>query len=270
MIKTILVPIGHADGAKERLDFAIDLAKKYDAHIKALHILTPVSDMFKTVPTEAYTVEAFTRYEDDLLKQAENYRAKYEAQLKSADVLYDWCQLQGSMLANLNLHSRTADVTILSQKGESYDEVMSVMHDFIIESGLPVIIIPQAGVSSATNNILVAWDGGRQCAKAVHDALPLLIKADKVTVLTITEDEKRQVPEADICVKLARHGVNAEALTVNDSIKVADRILRTAEEINADLIVAGAWGHVRLREIIFGGVTKQLLSNQKRSIYLSH
>ncbi|MDG1708773.1 MAG: universal stress protein [Emcibacteraceae bacterium] len=161
-------------------------------------------------------------------------------------------------------------MTILSQKGESYDEIMSVMHDFIIESGLPAIIIPLSGAPAPTKNILVAWDGGRQCAKAVHDALPLLVKADKVTVLTVSEDVKQQVPEADICIKLARHGVVAEALTVDDSLKISTRILQTADEINADLIVAGAWGHVRLREIIFGGVTKQLLSNQTHTIYLSH
>lgn len=147
---------------------------------------------------------------------------------------------------------------------------MNVINDFIIESGLPVIIIPKDGATVDFNNILVAWDGGKQCAKAVHDALPILQKADKVTVLTIAEDDKNQIPEADICVKLARHGVNAEALTVNDNVPIAIRILETADSLDADLIVSGAWGHRRLREIIFGGVTKKLLSNQKYPIYLSH
>tara|TARA_R110002096_G_scaffold416576_2_gene619544 strand:+ start:399282 stop:400094 length:813 start_codon:yes stop_codon:yes gene_type:complete len=270
MIKTILVPIGHDKGAAQRVALAAELANKYDAHIQALHVLTPAGDMFKSMPVEAYTAEAFNQYERDLQEEAKKYRAVYEKQLKAAGVRYDWCQQQGNMLDFLNLHSRSADLTVLTQKGESLDDIMSVMHDFIIESGLPVIVIPEAGASADYKNILIAWDGGKQCAKATHDALPILKNADKVTVLTIAEENKSQIPEADICIKLSRHGVNAEALTVAESDSVGGRILETAESINADLIISGAWGHRRLREIIFGGVTKKLLSNQKYSIYLSH
>jgi len=270
MIKTILVPIGHDKGAAERVALAAELANKYDAHVKALHVLTPAGDMFKSMPVEAYTAEAFNQYEIDLQEEAKKYREIYQKQLKSAGVRYDWCQQQGNMLDYLNLHSRTADLTVLTQKSDTLDDIMSVMHDFIIESGLPVIVIPEGGASADYKNILVAWDGGKQCAKATHDALPILKNADKVTVLTIAEESKNLLPEADICVKLSRHGVNAEALTVAEGSSIGDRILQTAESIDADLIVSGAWGHRRLREIIFGGVTKKLLSNQKHSIYLSH
>ena len=270
MIKTILVPIGHDAGAEKRIEFAAELANKYDAHIQALHVLTPAGDMFKYTPVEAYTAEAFDQYERDLQLEAEKYREKYEKQLKSAGVRYDWCQQQGNMLDFLNLHSRTADLTILTQKGDTLDDIMGVMNDFIIESGIPAIIIPETGASVDYKNILVAWDGGQQCAKATHDAVPILKNAEKVTVLTIAEDKKNQLPEADICVKLARHGINAEALTVTDANSISKCIVETADNVGADLIVAGAWGHRRLREIIFGGVTKSLLSNQKHSIYLSH
>lgn len=270
MIKTILVPIGHDKGAEARVDLAIELANKYDAHVKALHVLTPAADMFKTTPVEAYTAEAFDQYERDLEAEAEKYKQKYTSQLKSGGVRYDWCQQQGDMLTFLNLHSRTADLTILTQKSGSMDDIMSVMHDFIIESGLPVIIIPEEGAKGDYKNVLVAWDGGEQSAKATHDALDILKEAEKVTVLSIAEDDKKLIPEADICVKLARHGVNAEALTLGKNGPIGQAILNTAANVDADLIVSGAWGHRRLRELIFGGVTKELLSNQKHSIYLSH
>lgn len=270
MIKTILVPIGHDAGADERVDLAIELAKKYDAHIKALHVLTPAGDMFKSIPVEAYSVAAYNQFEKDLKAEADLYRLKYEKKLKSAGVLFDWCQQQGDMLTNLNLHSRSSDITILSQKGDTMDDILNVMHDFIIESGLPVLLIPKSGAASSFKNILVAWDGGAQCAKSVHNAIPLLKEADKVTILTITENDKAAIPEANICVKLARHGVNAEALTVDDNMKPEKRIIEIANNLKVDLIVSGAWGHRRLRELIFGGVTKDLLSNQKYPIFLSH
>lgn len=92
MMKTILVPIGHDEGAEERVALAIALAQKYDGHVKALHVLTPASDMFKTTPVEAYTAEAFDRFEKELKEEALKYREKYEKKLKAAGVLYDWTQ----------------------------------------------------------------------------------------------------------------------------------------------------------------------------------
>lgn len=270
MIKTILVPVGNAQGAEERLDLAIDLANKYDAHVTAIYILTPMGDMVKSVPIEAYSGVSFARFEKEQEEEAEALREKYEKKLKSSGVRYDWYQQTGDVLTQLNLHARAADLTILSQKGNDFDDILSVTHDFIIENGLPVIVIPSEGDDANYKNVLIAWDNGKQCAKAVHDALPILQNADKVTVLTIAEDGKHTLPEADICRKLARHGVNAEALTEDTSMTIADRVLETAGNIDANLIVSGAWGHRRLREIIFGGVTKKLLSNQKHSVYLSH
>ena len=270
MIKTILVPVGNAQGAEERLDLAVDLANKYDAHVTALYILTPMGDMVKSVSIEAYSGVSFAHFEKEQEEEAEALREKYEKKLKSSGVRYDWYQQTGDVLTQLNLHARAADLTILSQKGDDFDDILSVTHDFIIENGLPVIVIPSEGDNGNYKNVLIAWDNVKQSAKAVHDALPILQNADKVTVLTISEDGKYRLPEADICKKLARHGVNAEALTEDTSMAIADRVLETAKNIDANLIVSGAWGHRRLREIIFGGVTKKLLSNQKHSVYLSH
>lgn len=270
MIKSILVPIGHNKGAKERVAFAAQLAEKYDAHVQALHILTPAGDMFLAMSAKDYTAQAFDRYEKDLQMEADEYHKRYEKQFKAADIRYDWCQRQGDRLTYLNHYSRTADLTVLSQQSAAFDDILNVTQDFVIESGMPIIAIPENGANAEFKNILVAWDGSQQSAKAVHDAIPILMNADKVTVLTVAEDTKNFIPEADICVKLARHGVKAEALTVSDSVPVGDRILDTAESLNIDLIVCGAWGHRRLREMIFGGVTRKLLSNQKYSIFLSH
>ncbi|HPF47780.1 MAG: universal stress protein [Alphaproteobacteria bacterium] len=270
MIKTILVPIGHDRGTEARVAMAAKLADKYDAHVRALHVMVPAGDMFKSMPVEAYTAEAFNQYEKDLKAEAEKYRERFEKQLKASGVRFDWCQQQGNLLDFLNMHSRTADLTVLTQKGDAIDDILSVMHDFIIEGGLPVLVVPEAGAPVDLKNILIAWDGGSQCAKATHNALSILKEAEKVTVLTVSEEEKDYLPEADICIKLARHGVNAEALTISESDSISDTILETAQKINADMIIAGAWGHRRLREIIFGGATKDLLSNQQFSVYLSH
>lgn len=273
MIKTILVPISHEHGMEEVLDFSIQMANKFDAHIKALQIITPLEN---TMPgsfysTSAFSAEIYSNFQKGHEEQASSSRKKYENTLERSGLRYDWCQERGELLELLYIHARAADITIINQESDNPDEIMRSMNDFIIGSGLPVIAIPTEGAKDFSGkNILVAWDGGKESAKATHDALPFLTLADKVTVVTISEEEKMQVPEADICVHLARHGVKVEALTLSDSGPVGKRILDTAESTGSDLIVAGAWGHQRLRELIFGGVTKKLISNQEKVVFLAH
>ncbi len=272
MIKTILVPICHEQGAEERIDCAIDLANKHDAHIQALHILTPLENMAHAIHHDfTSSIELYSQFQQEAKDEAEKLREKYETKLKNSGVRFDWCQEKGNLLTYLYTYSRASDVTIVSQKGESYDDILDYINDFIIGSGQPVLAIPRSGnCSAAPKNVLVAWDGSRESAKATSDAIPFLKVADKVTVLTISDDKKEELPEADICVHLSRHGVNAEAMTKSNQASVHECILNTAEEIDADLIVSGAWGHKRLQELVFGGVTKTLISNQKRPVLFAH
>lgn len=271
MIKTILVPICHENGADERVDFAIQLANQFDAHIKALHILTPLETMLRTMSRDSiHSIDAYTKFQEDSALEAEELRKKYEKKFKSAGVKYDWCQEKGDILSHFYIYSRTSDVSIITQKTAGFEDMLDRMNDFVIDSGLPVIAIPKDGISNYQGkNILVAWDGSNESAKATHLAIPLLKKAKKVTVVTVMEEHKDNVPAADICIHLSRHGVKAEALTLSNDIPAKQRILDTAESINADLVVAGAWGHNRLREMVFGGVTRNLLTNQKRPVFFA-
>ena len=272
MIKTIMVPIYHEQSSDARIEFAIQLANKFDAHIKALHVIIPPEIIAGSLPFEtAYMLSTYKNFEKNAEKKAQELKLYYESKLTSAGVRFDWCQERGELLKIMYAHARTADVTIISQKTESVDEIFDHMNDFIIGSGMPVMVIPEKGVQDFKgNNILVAWNGSRECAKATHAALPFLRMADKVTVVTITGDKEASIPEADICLHLSRHGVNAEALTLNDVIHEKERILDAARSIDADLIVAGAWGHMRLREIILGGVTRNLIRNQEKVAFLVH
>ncbi len=272
MIKTILVPINQESDIDQNLNFAVDMANMFDAHIKMLHVLTPIEAVIGALPMEsAYLINAYGDFEKRAEEQAEKYRETCEGKLERAGVRFDWCQETGDLLQCLYTYSRVADVSIIRQEGSDIYDVFDVQNNFIIGGGLPVIAIPDTEVTDHKfGNILVAWDGGRECAKATHDALPFLKMATNVTVVTISEKEKANLPEADICRYLSRHGVNAEALTLSEAVSVERRILDTAESMEADMIVAGAWSHVRMSEIVFGGVTKELLSNQKRPVLLAH
>jgi nucleotide-binding universal stress UspA family protein len=139
-----------------------------------------------------------------------------------------------------------------------------------------VLIIPYVGaINALARTVLVGWKSSREAARAVNDALPLLREAESVTVLAINPREgiggDGDVPAADIALHLARHGVKAAAAhTVATDISEGDALLNHAEEIGADLIVAGGYGHSRLTQYAFGGVTRTLLATMTAPLFLSH
>ncbi len=119
--------------------------------------------------------------------------------------------------------------------------------------------------------MLVAWNGTREAARATHDALPFLTQADKVVVLGVSASGEDHIPGADLSTHLARHGVSVEIHNreAND-VSVGDAILNAASDYGADLLVIGAYGHSRLRELVLGGVTRHLLRHMTIPVLMSH
>ena len=138
------------------------------------------------------------------------------------------------------------------------------MEAALFESGRPVLIVPyiqKAGLK--LDRAMVCWDGSRNAARAIADALPLLARAKAVEVVIVTGEpgKERRDRGADIAHHLARHGlkVEVERLVAGD-IDIASTILSRAADLGADLIVMGGYGHSRLREFVLGGATRGILS----------
>jgi nucleotide-binding universal stress UspA family protein len=139
--------------------------------------------------------------------------------------------------------------------------------------GRPVLVVPRYGTfPTIGERVLVAWNGAREAVRAVNDALPLLQRAQLVTVLSIDpSDADHRIPSADITLHLARHGVTAVAAqTRGTDLLVADILLSYAADLGADLIVSGAYGHTRLRELVLGGMTRHLLQTMTVPVLMSH
>ena len=123
--------------------------------------------------------------------------------------------------------------------------------------------------------MLLAWNASREAARAVDDALPLLVGADLVRVLTVNPERGREraddIPASGLCERLARHGVAVEAETAHGSPReVGAVVLGVARKHEADLIVMGAYGHARMRELILGGATAHVLEHTDIPALLSH
>ena len=186
---------------------------------------------------------------------------------------------RGLYAETVALQARYADLAILGQRNPtdtSLAAVSDVVGTTLLSSGRPVLVLPYLGDFSAVGrNILAGWKSTREAARAINDAMPLLQRADTVTVLAINPEHgiggDGDVPASDIALHLARHGVKASAAhTVAKEIPEGDALLNYASDNGADLIVAGGYGHSRMRELMFGGVTRTLLTSMTVPVFLSH
>lgn len=133
--------------------------------------------------------------------------------------------------------------------------------------------MPYAGhIERIGETAIVAWNGSREAARAVQDALPLLSAAASVTVFLVNPEEAADIADAhNLVIHLARHGLNAKKLVVREDIlAVSDTVLAQVAALDADLLVMGAYGHSRLREMILGGVTRDVLRNMNVPVLMSH
>ena len=175
-------------------------------------------------------------------------------------------------------HARAADLVVASQTDPGWpgSASLDVADRLAIECGRPVMIIPNDGVHDRPfRKVLVAWNARREAARATFDALPLLKNAEDVRVVWVnpqTERENAQdIPAADICVALARHGVNCQATEeIAPRVGVGETLLACAKDFDADLLVMGCYGHTRLREFILGGASRHVLSHMSLPVLMSH
>jgi nucleotide-binding universal stress UspA family protein len=275
-LKDILVHVDRSSRCEARLEAAINLAADHDAHLIGLYVLT-----YARIP-------GYIRAEinEDVLKfQAESARAaaeKAEAMFNEhvdrAGVKAEWRCVEGDLLPVLSLHARYADIAIVGQRDPEWKDTgddPGMPDQLVLSIGRPVLVVPHVGQYPVIGKrVMVAWDASRLATRAVNDALPFLVKAKKVAVVAVNpeggEEGHGEIPSADICLHLARHGVKAEAQHIYaKDMSVGDMMLSRAADEGIDLIVTGAYGHARWRELVLGGVTRHLLNHMTVPVLMS-
>ena len=276
-VKDILVHINVSKHCRSRLEIAAHLAKAFDAHLTGLYT-SEMSDVpFFMMEEIVAKVEPTLRGWWTLKRN--QVRDAFEAIRRDTGVSADWLEVDGDVGAMMPYHARYADLTIVSQVDP--EELLprpefDVPERVALEAGRPVLVIPYAGTFTAPGRrILVAWNGSAQSARAVKDALPFLQRAERVTVLVINPDGFRkredERPGEHLTAHLLRHGVKAEVREFAvDNISVDQLILSHAGDEGSDLIVMGAYGHPRAREMVLGGATRALFKHTTTPILMSH
>jgi nucleotide-binding universal stress UspA family protein len=217
---------------------------------------------------------------DTLRAQAEGAAARFRedcgtAGLKSFEAVVDDADKGLSIVR----HAHCSDLTVLSQADPAtsgHRGVQNVVEQVVMHSARPTLVLPYAGrFDDVGERILVAWDDSREAARAVSDALPLLRRAKSVQV--VSWKEGRQQPDTSVPSHLDAlrqwlmwQGVGADVRSEMTAIGIADAMLSRACDLNADLIVMGAYGHTRLAERILGGATRGLLASMTVPVLMSH
>jgi nucleotide-binding universal stress UspA family protein len=248
------------------------LADMFDASIMGISgvRLTPPYSEVPIVDMAQYQQEAAEK----TLKQSETaFRAAFgnsKAQLSWRSV-YDYVPVNDFIARE----ARAADLVITSPETGGFLERLDETHvgPLVLQAGRPVLIVPKQQRAFKLGKIVVAWKDTREARRAIADALPLLKKAGEVVVAEIcapAQTEATTEHVADVGRWLKAHGITARAVVESCEDKDPDGLHRVLKRENGDLVVAGAYGHTRLREWIFGGITMDLLLPAERSVLLSH
>ncbi|MCP4182726.1 MAG: universal stress protein [Hyphomicrobiales bacterium] len=277
--KDLLVYLGEDEHCEYRTEAVLALAKRHNACVKGVAFVL-------NWPTPGYVgVEIpvdFTKANQELAtKSADEVIAKFK---KAADEAGVECTCEfircdvSKAPAQLAFHARHADMTFLGQPDPDDEEsgfYESLLDAVLFGSGRPVYAVPYIGRPHLkTRKAVVAWDGGKKAARAINDAIPLLKDRDEVIVLVVNPKKRINAhgenPGSDIAAHLQRHGINTTVdIQTSDQLAPATLILNYLFENSADLLVMGAYGHSRLREWAFGGVTDTIMHQMTVPVIMS-
>lgn len=274
--KTILTVTGPGLGEGD-LKLAASLCEAVDAHLSVLVVqmaAPPPVGRYAVMLSDAWLSE---RQEDErhLTKRRDEVTAYLTTRAVSAEVSAEYPELGWSDEA-IGRRARYADLTMIGPDVLATETLKAkIIEGALFSSDKPLLLLPaDRPATLAPKRVLVAWDARIEASRAVREALELLVAADDVRLVLVDPVERDSghgaEPGADAATYLARHGVKVTVERLpSEGHSVAAVLCRRAADFNADLLVMGAYGHSRLRERIFGGVTRSMLDQPPVPLFLA-
>ena len=265
--RTLVAVLQNREDAGRVLDCAVALATRFESHLVGIH--AEAVPIIYTTPMEFPVTDLVEASSERSQQRARDVRTVFETRLAGLDISSQWRGPDPSpghtVLAAASV-ARCADLVIAQQAGPDTDAAgTGNPNALIFESGRPVLFVPDSAPQAArTDRVLVCWNGKREAARAAFDALPFIRSAAATEILTLQpsgngdgagETSARQLADA-----LARHGANV-SVRVQEAHGAgkASAIEKRVADIGADLVVMGAYSHSRLKELLFGSVTRSIL-----------
>jgi nucleotide-binding universal stress UspA family protein len=276
MMKDIVVNLCVGRSRDVTTDFAVSVAATFKAHLAGVAFLyeplIPAGDM-SGIPVDI--IDMMRRENERAAKAA---ASKFDDAVRGTALSADMRVLDATEAGAPHIFAEVArrfDLSIVAQPDPDTPGPGDPMAEAVLfQSGRPVLIVPYIQRGGLTlDRVLVCWDGSRNAARAVGDAMPFIIRAKATEIVIVTNEDAKsdEMPGADIAHHLARHGADVEVKRiVSTETDVAGTILSHAADVSADFLVMGGYGHSRLREFVLGGATRGILASMTLPTLMSH
>ncbi|WBO23851.1 universal stress protein [Sphingomonas abietis] len=265
-MKNVLLLVHDDAGQEARFQAALDVVRSIEGHLTCLDVA-----VFSSLIDDGYgTAELLL---DDERQREVGNREGLERRLGVEGLPWNWIDASGDIALRLTEGAGLADLIVVNLKLDSGSgpDMRGIASEVVLKGGKPILAVPETMCGVAlTGHAMIAWDGSEEAISALQAAVPLLRLAQRVTIVEIV-DGSVKVPSEAAAAYLSRHAVHASIHPKHPNVPSAGReILKLAELLKADYLVMGGFGHSRLREAIFGGVTRHMLTNSPVPLFLAH
>ena len=279
-MRTILIPTVNDDGMRPALETALLLARRCDSYMEGFALRWAVNgfiggDIAGGLP--------FEKFSEDIAKEAKQARQLFESFMDEHHVprsknakgrlSFGWLDDAPEGENFVGNYGRVFDVIVMHRPHVKSIGLYERAAEFgLFESGRPILLSPPSPPHQIATNVLIAWNCSTEQARAIAFAMPLIQKADRVTVLTINGGTGVPGPSAEQLIQyLQRNGIVAKPLTVElEGRSTGETILATAQALGCDLLIKGAYTQNRLRQMIFGGATRHVLANAALPVLMAN
>ncbi|RWX78313.1 universal stress protein [Neorhizobium lilium] len=275
--KTILAILDTPQNARQISDFGVAVASQFSAHLIGCHAET-LSAMPLIAPMEIPDPAAIQVLQEVAQKETAEVKRVFELHAEGKGVPTEWRSFLSAAGYSSNPFmesARAADLIIASQSDPSHSDHRADLETFLFDSGRPLLLVPHAMTQlQPIRRVMIAWNGSREAARATFDSLPFLQAAESVEILVVDPPERSNqtyLPAgAEIANSLSRHGVNASVTNHESSGGSPAAVIEARlSGKDVDLLVMGGYGHSRWWEMIFGGVTRNILDSMTALTLLS-
>lgn len=279
-MKAVLVPTEHHASMASALDTALLLARKFDSCIEGFPLRPGVADLVAMDPDSGLTMVAVKENDAELVRYTEEvfraFMVQHQVPERSGDgptaLSWTWRSDAPSGHDYVGSYGRVFDMIVLARPGPEWQSPsMVTLESALFESGRPVLIAPPAAPRSLGTNVLIAWNCSTEQATTTAHAMPLLRRAERVTIVTVEGATVAGPSGEQLAAALRVNGIAAEPITLKPGKRSAGEVLLgKADELGCDLIIKGAYTQSRLRQMIFGGTTRHILANAKLPVLMAH
>lgn len=273
MYRVILVHLFDDQDFETRLNYAIEVTKKFNAFLKIVFVTKPAQQpdaLGGRYASAAYIAES-TRIAH---KKSQEFEEKIQTKMKQQDIEWEMISEDGEHVDVLAKSSNYSDLVVIGQTDPSPVEERFIFHisdNLPFELGVPTVIHPfNQTVETISDKVMIAWAPQKETIRSVRQALPFLKLAKEVIILHIVEKDFPETCAKELQGYLERHEIKSKVVLEEKQSSEGKTIIHVAEKENIDLIVMGAYSKSRIKEMLFGGTTRYLMDHMNKPVFMCH